>query len=105
MEKIKLKDIIIEQITDDKAENIEVFSPQNDITSYIIIATARSTKHLSSISEKLVDNLKRSVDSVHAEGTYQNSEWILVDFGEIILHLFTDEQRKYFNLEELYKKL
>ena len=105
MDKEKLKEIIIEQIADDKAENIEIFGPQNDITSYIIIATARSPKHLSSVSEKLVENLKRTVGGVHAEGTYQNSEWILVDFGGIILHLFTEEQRKHFNLEELYRKL
>lgn len=73
-------------------------------TDYFVIATAQSPLQFSALAEYLEKNLKpEGHDLRHAEGTAA-SGWVLLDFGDLIVHLFTPEQRAFYRLEELWGK-
>ncbi|MCE7929262.1 MAG: ribosome silencing factor [Chloroflexi bacterium CFX7] len=73
-------------------------------TDYFVIATAQSPLQFSALAEYLEKELKpEGHDLRHAEGTAA-SGWVLLDFGDLIVHLFTPEQRAYYRLEELWGK-
>ncbi len=100
-----IREIVVDQLSEDKADDIEVFNVKSDITSYVVIASGRSSKHISSMTDKLVDRIKDEcpgVDNVHIEGA-PNAQWILLDMGELMVHLFTYEMRQHYNLEEIYR--
>lgn len=99
--------IIEKQITDDKIEDITIFdvTKKSNIASYIIIGTGSSTKHISSSAEKLADKIDSAYNepqNISMEGRNKNAEWILIDLGEIIVHLMTKDARIKYNLEEIY---
>jgi len=98
---------IEKQIEDDKIEDITIFDVRgkSNITSYIVIGTGNSTKHISSSSEKLADRIDSAYNeaqNISMEGRNKNAGWILIDLGEIIVHLMTREARAKYNLEEIF---
>jgi len=98
---------IEKQIEDDKIEDITIFDVRgkSNITSYIVIGTGSSTKHISSSSEKLADRIDSAYNeaqNISMEGRNKNAGWILIDLGEIIVHLMTREARAKYNLEEIF---
>ncbi|ANV97964.1 ribosome silencing factor [Helicobacter enhydrae] len=97
----------ITQILDDKkAENIEVISLEGKeyITDVVVIATALVGKHSFALLDTLKTQLKPLGETFY--GTEEESEdWIIADLGEIMIHIFTEEHRKKFNLEEFLNSL
>lgn len=71
-------------------------------TDYFVIATAQSPPQFSALAEHLEKNLKpEGHDLRHAEGT-PASGWVLLDFGDLIVHLFSPDQRAFYRLEDLW---
>ena len=71
-------------------------------TDHLIIATGTSERHVQSLADTVVEYLHKAghvVDSV--EGT-PNNQWVLVDAGDIVVHIFVAEMRELYNLEKLY---
>ena len=101
----ELKDFIISALEDKKAENISVtdlgdFSP---LAKYMIIASGRSSKNVASIGDFVSLEVRNNSNiNVGLEGL-ANSEWVIVDCGDIILHLFHPETRQRFKLDEMWK--
>jgi len=95
---------ILDLLADSKAEEI-VFIDANgklSFTDYLLICQGRSQLHCRSIAQNIEYNLKKEgKKSLSLEGE-QDGNWVLLDYGEIILHVFHPEIRKYYNLEELY---
>ena len=102
----QLKELILKLLDDKKAENISVIAT-NDTSSmahYMIFANGRSTKNVGAIANYLADELKLAgLPKINLEG-YTKSEWVLVDAGDIIVHLMHPEAREYYRLEELWEK-
>ena len=99
-----VKNLILECLEEKKAENIRVIEShkKSSITSYIIIASGRSNKNVGAIGEYVADELKKKgLPQVKLEG-FEVSEWILVDAGSVLLHLFHPETRERYKLEELW---
>ena len=99
-----LKTIIETSLDDDKAENIAAINlaGKSSFADYMIVATGRSQRHVSSLADKLVDSLKEhgfQPLSVEGKGT---ADWVLVDCGDIIVHLFRPEIREMYNLEKMW---
>ena len=68
----------------------------------MLIASGTSSRQITSLSDKICDLLKRKYNIVtHTEGLTKG-EWVLIDAGEISIHLFQDEAREKYNLEELW---
>jgi ribosome-associated protein len=100
----RVREIAKQSLVDDKAENIVVIdlAGKTDIADQMIIASGRSQRHIAAITEHLAENLKKSgVPSVNVEGRRQ-ADWILLDAGDVIVHIFRPEVRAFYNLEKMW---
>ncbi len=71
-------------------------------TDYFVIATAQSPLQFSALEEALEKELKKEGHELrHREGS-KDSGWMLLDFGDLIVHIFSPEKREYYRLEELW---
>lgn len=101
-----LKDFIVKYLEEKKAENIVVMPLKNEvpIAKYMIFASGRSIKNISAIAEFISLELKRNLYPKTSIEGLKNSDWVLLDAGEVIVHLFHPEARSNLKLEELWKK-
>jgi ribosome-associated protein len=71
----------------------------------MVIANGRSNRHVSAIADQLVEKLKAAgVNHLRIEGVPQ-CDWVLVDSGDVVVHLFRPEVRNFYNLEKLWSPL
>ncbi len=102
----ELKDFIVKTLEDKKAENISVIDLGDDIplAKYLIIASGRSTRNVAAIGDFVSLEVKNHANiNVGLEGL-SNAEWVIVDCGDIIVHIFHPEARNHFQLEDLWGK-
>lgn len=99
----EIKDFIVECLEEKKAEGIIVMHLSNNILAkYMIIASGRSIKNIGAIADYISLELKRKEGiNINTEGI-GNSDWVLIDAGDIIVHIFHPESRNRFKLEELW---
>ena len=68
----------------------------------IVIASGTSKRHVASIAEKLIYGLKKSTEvSIRTEGI-KNADWVLIDCGDVIVHVFREEVRDFYQLERIW---
>ena len=73
-------------------------------TDFFIIATGANKRQVQAISDEVVEQgKKRGSRAARVEG-YQNAEWILVDYGDFIVHVFDDRARRFYDLERLWRQ-
>ena len=99
-----LADTVISSLEDDKAEDITVIDLQgkSSIADIMIIASGRSARHVASIADHLAQTIKDTTGRpVKLEGL-PNADWVLLDLGDIIIHLFRPEVRAFYNLEKIW---
>lgn len=88
-----------------KAKNIEVIHTEKlgSVTDYFIICSGTSSTHLRGIADEVLDKLKeRGLTCAHLEG-YDTARWILLDYLDIVVHIFQESDREYYNIERLWK--
>lgn len=91
-------------LDDTKAEDVVVVSlaGKSSIADYMVIASGRSQRQVGAMAAHLRDKLKASgLKDVHTEGLAQ-SDWVLVDAGDIVVHLFKPEMRAFYALEKMW---
>ena len=106
MEVKKIKKIIENSLNENKANNIVIIDlkKKSYIADYMIIASGTSSRHLQSLSEILVFELKRfGIDNCRIEGK-ESDYWKLVDAIDIIVHIFHPEKRKFYDLEKMWSE-
>jgi ribosome-associated protein len=73
-----------------------------DMADYFVICSGDSDTHTRALSDYIIEELKKIKEKyLHCEG-YESGHWILVDYGNVIIHLFDDETRHYYELERLW---
>ena len=95
---------IVAWLDDAKAEGIVTIDLKNksSIGDFMIIASGRSDRHVGAIAEQLQRNLKNEGHGrIRAEGMPQ-CDWVLIDTGDIIVHVFRPEVREFYNLEKMW---
>jgi|SRR5262245_9323851 len=88
-----------------KAQEILVLrlSAITEFTDYFIICSGASTRQTQAIADAVIEELKKAqTRPLHTEG-YNNAEWILIDYGAFVIHIFTEESRKFYDLERLWR--
>ncbi|TAK34698.1 MAG: ribosome silencing factor [Chloroflexota bacterium] len=76
----------------------------SSFTDYFVICSATSDRHLQAIADELQRKLKEDgVLPLFVEGTVE-SGWVVLDYSDVIVHLFTAEQREYYRLEQVWQK-
>ena len=102
----KLCDTISKFLDANKAENLVTIDIHNksSMCDYMIIATGTSSRHLRALAANLIKMLKdQDHPQLSVEGE-SNSPWVLIDAGDVIVHLFQEEMRELFNLEAMWNK-
>jgi len=106
MEVAEIKKNIEKILDDNKAQNIASINLKNKsyIADYMIIASGTSSRHLQSLSEILVNELKKKgIENCRIEGKDSN-DWKLVDAHDVIVHIFHPEKREFYDLEKMWSE-
>ncbi len=101
-----LVDAVVEGILNVKGRNISVLNLKyihNRVCDYYIICQADSNTQVNAIAGSVEENVKKTTGErpYHSEG-FQNSEWILVDYVTVVVHIFQSHIREFYNLESLW---
>jgi len=97
---------VVAALEDVKAQNITVIdtSKLSSMFECMIIASANSTRQTKALADNVVVKLKELGEIVYGREGEQSGEWILVDLGEVLVHVMQPAIRDYYNLEELWSK-
>lgn len=96
--------LITASLDDDKAENVVVVDLEGkaSFADYMVIATGKSDRQVGAMADHLIQKLKaEGIGRVPAEGMQQR-DWVLLDSGDVVVHLFRPEMRSFYNLEKLW---
>ncbi len=96
---------IVAWLDDAKAEDVVTIplEGKSSLGDYMIVATGRNERHVGAIAEQLREKIKASGEArVRVEGM-SACDWVLIDTGDIILHVFRPEVREFYNLEKMWK--
>tara|TARA_B100001564_G_C20278657_1_gene507106 strand:+ start:143 stop:508 length:366 start_codon:yes stop_codon:yes gene_type:complete len=99
-----LKALIESSLEDGKANDVVTIDlhGKTDVADYMIVASGTSQKHTSSLAQILIKNIKaKQAADVSVEGA-EEGNWVLVDAGDIVVHLFKPETRDLYNLEKMW---
>ncbi|MDJ0920147.1 MAG: ribosome silencing factor [Henriciella sp.] len=91
-------------LEDDKAEDLVVIdlAGKSSLADIMILASGRSARHVSSIADHLAKIVKEHTGQAPKLEGMPNADWVLIDLGDIIVHLFRPEVRSFYNLEKIW---
>lgn len=96
---------ILSSLSDDKAGDVVQMDlrGRTEICDYMVVATGRSSRQVAAISEKLVERLKAMFGrGARVEGK-DTGDWVLIDTGDVIVHVFRPEVREFYQLEKMWQ--
>jgi ribosome-associated protein len=95
---------ILSSLEDDKAEDIVQIDlrGKTSIGDYMVIASGRSTRQVGAMAEKLVDRLKHDYGRLARIEGKETGDWVLIDTGDVIVHIFRPEVREFYQLEKMW---
>ncbi|MEL6475047.1 MAG: ribosome silencing factor [Pseudomonadota bacterium] len=99
-----MADAVLNSLEEDKAEDLVVIDLEgkSSIADHMIIASGRSARHVSALADHVVRRLKEmGTGRARVEGL-PNADWVLIDTGDIVVHLFRPEVRSFYNLERIW---
>lgn len=100
----KMAKITIEALEDKKAEDIKVIdiSQVSVLADYFIIANGSNRSQIQALSDAVEEKLGRAGYPLRQIEGYDNASWVLLDFGDIIIHIFDRENRLFYDLERIW---
>ena len=99
-----LHELVLGQLDDDQAQEVVSIPLQgkSSIADHMVIASGRSTRQVAAMAQKLADKIKQEgFGSVRIEGL-PTADWVLIDAGDVVVHLFRPEVRSFYNLERMW---
>ena len=99
-----LKNKIITTLEDIKAVNPVAIDVKkiSSLTDFMVIASGTSNRHIAAISERIIEGLREEdISGIKIEGQ-AGDDWLLVDAGDVIVHLMSSEAREFYDLESLW---
>jgi ribosome-associated protein len=96
---------IVSSLDDDKADDIVQIDLRGITTigDYMVIATGRSSRQVSAISDKLTERLKANCGVLCKTEGKDTGDWVLIDSGDVIVHVFRPEVREFYQLEKMWQ--
>ncbi|MGZ2259352.1 ribosome silencing factor [Roseobacter sp. A03A-229] len=98
---------ILSSLSDDKAEDIVQIDlrGKTEIGDYMVICSGRSTRQVASISEKLAQTVKDEFGRTAKVEGKETGDWVLIDTGDVIVHVFRPEVREFYQLEKMWQPM
>ena len=101
---LNIHSLLVSELDKLKANNIVLIDlkDKSPLADFMIIAGGNSSRHVNSMAQKSVEFLKdNKVKNISIEGM-KNSDWVLIDAGDVVVHLFQHETREFYNLEKMW---
>ena len=95
---------VLDSLEDSKAENVVTIDIQrkSSLADYMIVASGRSNRHVSAVADHLIKALKEAgLGNARVEGL-ASADWVLIDAGDIIVHVFRPEVRAFYDIEKMW---
>jgi len=97
---------VVKAMQDKKAKKIvslDLSAISNSVTQYFVICHAQSKQQVSAIYDNIIEEVQKNCDAkpFHREG-FENSEWILIDYFDIVVHVFLEDIRAFYRIEDLW---
>ncbi len=96
---------VLASLDDSKAENIVSIDIQgkSSLGDYMVVASGRSHRHVAAVADNLIKALKEAgLGTARVEGL-SGADWVLIDAGDIIIHVFRPEVREFYNIEKMWQ--
>ena len=96
---------ILKSLDDDKGEDIVQIDlrGRSEMGDYMVIASGRSTRQVTAMAEKLADRLKQDYGIISKIEGKDTGDWVLIDTGDVIVHIFRPEVREFYQLEKMWQ--
>lgn len=100
----QMLEAVLASLDDDKAEEIVQIDlrGRSDMADWMIICSGRSSRQVASIAEKLTDRVKQSFGVYSKMEGKETGDWVLIDTGDVIIHVFRPEVREFYQLEKMW---
>jgi len=99
-----LLETILASLDDDKAEDIVTIDlhGRSSMADHMVVCSGRSTRQVSAIAQKLMDRLKVLQGSTPRSEGMETGDWVLIDAGDVVVHVFRPEVREFYQLEKMW---
>ena len=100
----QLKDAVVDALEDIKAQDLAVLPVRHmtSLTDYMVIATGTSNRHVRSLANEVQERVKEAGGDVIGVEGEQAGEWVLIDLGDVVVHVMQGPVREYYNIDELW---
>lgn len=95
---------VLTSVDDDKAEEVVQIDlrGRSDVADYMVICSGRSSRQVAAIAEKLADRLRMTFKIAAKMEGRETGDWVLIDAGDVIVHVFRPEVREFYQLEKMW---
>jgi ribosome-associated protein len=95
--------LVLDRLDDMKAEDTLTIDLRNksSIGDYMVVSSGRSQRHVGSVADRIVEDLHKVGIATRVEGV-PHCDWVLIDAGDVIVHVFRPEVRTFYNLEKMW---
>lgn len=99
-----LLETILTSLSDDKAEDVVSIdlSGKTEIADFMVVASGRSTRQVTAIAEKLAERIKAATGHPSKIEGKDQGDWVLIDAGDVVVHIFRPEVREFYQLEKMW---
>ena len=96
--------VVLKQLDDDQAQDVVTIplEGKSSIADFMVIASGRSSRQVAAMSEKLTEKIKRDLGVISKVEGKSAGDWVLIDAGDVIIHLFRPEVRDFYQLEKMW---
>ena len=96
--------LILDQLDEDQAQELVTIplEGKSSIADHMVIASGRSTRHVAAMATKLAERLKKAGHGTPRIEGLPAADWVLIDAGDVVVHLFRPEVRSFYNLERMW---
>jgi ribosome-associated protein len=95
--------LVLHRLDDMKAEDTITINlrDRSSIGDYMVVSSGRSNRHVGSVADRVIEDLRQVGVHARVEGT-PHCDWVLIDAGDVIVHVFRPEVRDFYNLEKMW---
>lgn len=96
---------VVEAAEEKQAKDIKILDLREITTfaDFFVIASGSNARQIQAIADEIETQLKQLGEYPNSIEGYQNAEWVLVDYGDYLIHIFSDKARQYYDLERLWR--